>query len=464
MIQIKRNMIFIPSTFLPLRIARAMHTNRSSSETVYETSSDAPNASYNIGQIPSNNTGYLLDETIDPWPSQIARPTMEEVRRARVEYFAPTTTNPTLQETLGEYFFDSSLPLVIFSESETEMNDFSSGGVIQEDVQNQVLRSVTSDQDYLGRVSQRYEEQALSDQDLARMQEITSSHRQRLVSNFRSGLGVYNPSLLWTDYNLAQRFSCSSIRVPPTLSRHELVLAIFFRLFSEDILNSLGIIVMTGTTSSFFVLYFFRVLFISVLNPTFFSQIYSFELPEVLLRSLRYVGNFSTRIYRGMPLSNSNSNSISMSWFGRILDFVRFGFTRFRSTFFNFHLTSFNALNSRLDDFQTTLAGFIRNARAGNYRSILYGVGINLLMVGFASLARSSFLADLLLPARDSVLRWVYASLISITGAAAGSPSSTSGTPSVPVPSLQSPVVVRDFEAEARRLLDALTEFFMYYF
>ena len=79
-----------------------------------------------------------------------------------------------------------------------------SGLTVRENVERQVLHSVTSDQDSLNRINLSYEVEDLSETE-AIIRQVTYSHRQRLISSFNTGR-VFNPELHLHDFNRINRF------------------------------------------------------------------------------------------------------------------------------------------------------------------------------------------------------------------------------------------------------------------
>ena len=369
------------------------------------------------------NGHYLNDPSVEPWPLAVPRPSREEVLRSRIQSFSPvaqsevcpapaapelflSNPNPVLEESLGAGFFEnpspSPSPFLFSLDLDRPLNNVDSGFTVRETVESQVLDTVISDQDNLNRSNLSYEAANLSE-DEAIIRQITYSHRQRLISSFNTGR-VFNPELHMHDFNRIHRFSRNSTVVPITISRHELIMSFFFRLFSQDILSSMGVIVMSGTLSSFFILYFFRRIFISILNPSFWSQIRTFEIREVLLRALRYVNHLADHnIYRNRPIpgiSNSTSTSTSTPTLTRsgVWPRISDAVLRFRiisSNGFVLMVTlSTNALNARLSSLQAGLAELIRNIRAGQYWYLFITFG-------------APFLLSLVRPGINHLIRWV---------------------------------------------------------
>ena len=254
---------------------------------------------------------------------------------------------------------------------------------------------------------------------------------------------MLNEQLTSADVNNFRRWGPGSIRVPPVMSRHEIVISLMFRLFSEPALQSVGILLVSGTLSLIFVLFVFRRLLITMLNPSFWAQIRVFELGEVLLRALRFVSNL--RFYR--PFSTSTGTGFTTST--GFLDQARLAVTRVSEIIRLGQIDYQNARNSGATILTAGFEAYLRGQRRQSFWPFLFSVGSLSSIVVFLFRNHGS-LRELL----DYLSRLGSGSI----------QAPASGREIIPeIPTLI-PEVSRDLVAFAARFLEVFTDFFMDYF
>ena len=224
-----------------------------------------------------DNRTYMNDTNISPWPSAVVRPSLEEVRESRIRDFSPHS-DLSLATVVADSFFQG--PFFNFEGSPVEVVNQVNSAVLSLEESRNISQAI-----YVGEQSNRG---------------FTSTHseRQTLINVFNQRGVVGNTEGI----SQFQNFGASSINVPRRLSRHELVISFFFSLMSNEAHHHMATVILGGSLSATFVLFIFRRIFVSILNPSFWASIRTFEISQVLDRALR--NSQRLPIYGSLPTTD----------------------------------------------------------------------------------------------------------------------------------------------------------------
>ena len=251
------------------------------------------------------NSGYLLDPTVASFPA-IRRPISNAelcaLRRRQFES-APSSSSidgvgsnhniENIQENTVADQASASLPLA----EGLNPSFFEGVGFLNLAVESD-LNNQDSSSEYLDRINEGYVGTEFS-------REVNNhlglnpafgglqgnQNRERFIQHIDRNGFLDNGSGRNNRLNNFSRWGPNSESHPRHMSRHEMVISMFFGILNAETFAYLGTIIGLSGVSSIFILFVFRPLWLTVLNSRFWSEVRTIDIREIFNRSYEYVHN-----------------------------------------------------------------------------------------------------------------------------------------------------------------------------